>query len=136
MADHTKKTTFAAFVNIDKGDKYWIDGHWEFSDDTPSLFKFNTKEEKKIVQDVAQSYLDNWGCKSLELVVFELKSRHEVKLKKRSDEERELDRKRLQQEAEATRVVAETPTIEQSPLENTTPEAPKKRGRKPKDATI
>jgi len=140
MADHTKKTTFAAFVNIDKSDKYWIDGHWEFSDDCPSLFKFNTKEEKKLVQDVAQSYLDNWGCKALELVVFEVKSRHEVKLQKRTEAEKEEYRKKLQQESIKIRELAEAPVdvpvIEKSPLEVVEPDAPKKRGRKPKDATI
>ena len=133
MTDHTKKTTFAAFVNIDKSDKYWIEGHWEYSEDTPGLFRFNTKEEKQRVQEVAQSYLDNWGVKGLELVVFEVKSRHEVKLKKRSQEEKQAESDRILKEAADRRSVSEQ--------SNDTTEAPveivKRRGRKPKtDATI
>ena len=130
--DHTKKTTFVGFVNVDKSDKYWVDGHFEFGQDAPTLFRFNTKEEKEIVKDIAQGYLDNWNFKEVEMVVFEAKSRHPVKLKKRTEEEKELERKRIQKTAAEARIAdqPEAPVTVEA-------EAPKKRGRKPKvDATI
>lgn len=130
--DHTKKTTFVGFVNVDKNDKYWVDGHFEFGQDSPTLFRFNTKEEKEIVKDIAQGYLDNWNFKEVEMVVFEAKSRHPIKLKKRTEEEKELERKRIQRSAAEARAEdqPEAPVAVEV-------EAPKKRGRKPKvDATI
>lgn len=111
--DHTKKTIFAGFVNNSKGSKYWVDGHFEYSEDVPTLFRFNTKEEKTIVQEVAQSYLDNWGMDSIELVIFEVKTRHQVMLQKRSPEESQP-------------VKGECSEIK----------APKKRGRRPAEPAI
>lgn len=136
--DHTKKTTFAAFVNIHKGDKFWVDGHYEFSQDAPTLFRFNTKEEKNIAQEVAQSYLDNWGFEAVELVVFEVKSRHLVNLKKRTEAQIEEARKKnLAASDEFRKAISESDstTTSTTPVEPVT--QPKKRGRKPKaPATI
>jgi preprotein translocase subunit SecF len=133
--DHTKQTTFAGFVNVEKHNKYWVDGHFEFSEDCPTLFRFNTKEEKARVQDVAQSYLDNWGFEAVELVIFEVKSRHLVTLKKRTESEKENARLKAQKESDDNRIkmASEDNVAEGAVLK---PE-PKKRGRKPKSsATI
>lgn len=136
--DYTKKNTFAAFVNIHKGDKYWVDGHFEYGQDCPTIFRFNTKEEKDIAQEVAQSYLDNWGFSEVELVILEVKSRHPIKLKKRTEAEIEEARKKKLAEANKFRQSAEVEESKESetkPVEAQDP-APKKRGRKPKNATI
>lgn len=132
--DHTKKTTFVGFVNIDKNDEYWVDGHFEYGTDAPTLFRFNTKEEKEVVKSIAQGYLDNWDFKEVEMVVFEVKSRHPVKLKKRTDEEKEVERRQIaQMAAEARGEPAADVAVQITDAEA----APKKRGRKPKsDATI
>lgn len=126
--DHTKKNTFAAFVNVDKNDKYWINGNWQNETDTPSLFKYNTSEEKKIVQEVAQSYIDNWGVDALEVVILEVKSRHITKLKKSTEAEKDAIRLEAQRKAASLR---ESDVVEVSV------EKPKaKRGRPAKGATI
>lgn len=127
--DHTKTNTFAGFVNIEKNNKFWVDGGFMYCEDTPSLFKFNTKEEKAIVQNVAQSYIDNWGFEAVELVIFEIKSRHIVNLKKRSEQERKAAQEKMVEEANTWRNSEKANEINEA--------SPKKRGRKPKsDATI
>lgn len=133
--DYTKKNTFAAFVNVHKGDKFWVDGHFEFSQENPTLFRFNTKEEKAIAQEVAQSYLDNWGFEAVELVIFEVKSRHSINLKKRTQEEIDIAReKHLAEVAKLRNEYENGVSGTQEPKEE--PPA-KKRGRKPKaTATI
>lgn len=136
MTDHTKKTTFAGFVNVDKSNKYWMEGHFEYGEDAPTLFRFNTKEEKAIVQEVAQSYLDNWGCDALELVIFEAKARHVVTLKKRTESEMATARAKSKADAEAKRESVVADVIVDG-TETPTDATPKKRGRKPKTgATI
>jgi hypothetical protein len=131
--DHTKKDTFAAFVNVHKGDKFWVDGHHEYSQDSPTLFRFNTSEEKKRVQEVAQNYLDYWGFEAVELVIFEAKSRHSINLKKRTSAE--IESARQKQLAEAAKLRDEYQAAENEKAESIE-EAPlkKKRGRKPKAA--
>lgn len=141
--DYTKKTTFAAFVNINKGDKYWVDGHFEYGTDTPTIFRFNTKEEKAIAQEVAQSYLDNWGFTEVELVVLEVKSRHPIKLKKRTEEEIAEARKKLlaaseeyrksNEENQEIQSTTDSSTILQKQDSSVMP-PPKKRSRKTKEA--
>lgn len=133
--DHTKKTTFAAFVNVHKGDKFWVDGHYEFSQDNPTLFRFNTKEEKAIAQDVAQSYLDNWGFEAVELVIFEAKSRHSINLKKRT--QAEIEDERVKNLAEKAKLREEYESESTGKVEVKDEPPVKKRGRKPKaTATI
>ena len=131
MTDHTKKTTFVGFVNVCKDGKYWMDGHWEHGTDAPTLFRYNTREEKLIAQDVAQGYIDNWGIKELELVTFEAKSRQAVKLKKRTDAEKEAERAKILKEAKKARGECEADAEATPVTQENTPE-PKKRGRKPK----
>lgn len=132
MTDYTKKTTFVGFVNVCKDGKYWMDGHWEHGTDAPTLFRYNTREEKLVAQDVAQGYIDNWGIKDLELVTFEAKSRQIVKLKKRTDAEKEAERAKILREAKKARGEdeAEPEVVSDVPDEKT--QEPKKRGRKPK----
>lgn len=131
MTDHTKKTTFVGFVNVCKDGKYWMDGHWEHGTDAPTLFRYNTREEKLIAQDVAQGYIDNWGVKELELVTFEAKSRQAVKLKKRTDAEKEAERAKILKEAKKARGEDEV-EAEAVPVAQENSQEPKKRGRKPK----
>jgi hypothetical protein len=131
MTDHTKKTTFVGFVNVCEDGKYWMDGHWEHGTDAPTLFRYNTREEKLIAQDVAQGYIDNWGVKELELVTFEAKSRQAVKLKKRTDAEKEAERAKILKEAKKARGEDEV-EAEAVPVAQENSQEPKKRGRKPK----
>lgn len=133
--DHTKKNTFAAFVNVHKGDKFWVDGHYEFSQENPTLFRFNTKEEKAIAQEVAQSYLDNWGFEAVELVIFEVKSRHSINLKKRTKEE--IEAEGVKNLAEVAKLRGEYENEVSGKVETKEETPVKKRGRKPKaTATI
>lgn len=136
--DHTKKTTFVGFVNVDKNDKYWVDGHFEFGTDAPTLFRFNTKDEKETVKSIAQGYLDNWGFSEVEMVIFEVKSRHPVKLKKRTEAEKEEERREIIKQAAIARGESSSEPEPQPDVESTPESTPKKRrGRKPKsDATI
>lgn len=135
--DHTKKTTFVGFINVEKGDKYWIDHGFTYNEDAPGLFRYNTKEEKDIAKSVAQSYIDNWGIKAVEMVVLEVKSRHSVNLTKRSDEEREAERHQIQEAARAKRLeLADDDNIRHDAENEQSTSLKKKRGRKPKIATI
>lgn len=129
--DHTKKTTFAAFTNSTSTDKFWVNGHFEFDTDSPTLFRYNTKEEKAVVKEVAQSYLDHWNMKNIELVVFEMTSRQVVKLTKRSEEEIEAERLKNRAKIEAAKAEDANIEVQVSEPQPVEPEK-KRRGRKPK----
>lgn len=90
MADHTQTKHFAAFVNVEAKNKFWVNQHWVWDDDSPGLFRYDSKEDKQRVADVAQSYLDHWNMEKIELVVMEIKSRKEMTITKNINAEEEL----------------------------------------------
>ena len=91
MSDHTNIRQFAAFVNVENKNKFWVNQHWVWDEDCPGLFRYDTKEDKERVNDVAQSYLNNWDMNKIELVIMEVKTRKEMLLtKKISTEEDQI----------------------------------------------
>lgn len=82
MSDHTNIRQFAAFVNVENKNKFWVNQHWVWDEDCPGLFRYDTKEDKERVNDVAQSYLNNWDMNKIELVIMEVKTRKEMLLTK------------------------------------------------------
>ena len=92
--DHSQTKQFAAFVNVEGKNKFWVNQHWTWDEDAPGLFRYDSKEDKQRVADVAQSYLNNWDLGKIELVVFEVKSRKEMTLTKKIEEPKvEIDEK-------------------------------------------
>ena len=45
--DHTKCKTFIGFVNIDKKDRWWVDGNSVWDTISPRILPYETKEEKE-----------------------------------------------------------------------------------------
>lgn len=88
--NYTETKHFAAFVNIEGKNKFWVNQHWQWDEDCPGLFQYDSREDKKRVEEVAQSYIDHWGMDKIELVVFEVKSRKEMTLTKNINAEEEL----------------------------------------------
>ena len=69
--DHTKCKTFIAFKHTTKDkDTYWIEGGWEYSEESPLIFPYTTKAEKDRVTEVYNSYIKNWGLKNVEAILF------------------------------------------------------------------
>ena len=136
MADNTKKRVFACFVNVEPGNKFWVNQHWVWDDDVPGLFAYETKEEKQRVADVAQSMIDNWGITKIELVTLEVKSRIELNLKKTNGDEiiepvEEIKTKRAYHKKEEIPAISKMETVDDkilADLISTIPEK-KKRGR-------
>lgn len=74
--DYTKCKTFIAFRHIDPSNKstYWIECGWKFSESTPGLFPYQTKEDKDQANELLNSYINNWGLKEVEGVIFKFDS--------------------------------------------------------------
>ncbi len=45
--DHTKCKTFIGFVNVDKKDRWWVDGNSVWDTISPRILPYETKEEKE-----------------------------------------------------------------------------------------
>lgn len=58
--DYTKRKKFIAFINVDKNkNKYWIDHGFPWSEECPSLFPFETEEERKLAIEIGES-ISTW----------------------------------------------------------------------------
>lgn len=55
--DYTKKTkTFIAFINKDKKDKFWMYGNYCFDEETPKVYPYETKEDKKAALEIGKRF--------------------------------------------------------------------------------
>lgn len=89
--DYTKNKTFACFKHTQDKNTYWINGGWMFDQETPGLFPYDTREDKKIVEDVANSIATHWEVKNLELVILKVVSSSDVKIPKKNEIKTEGD---------------------------------------------
>lgn len=80
--DYTKCKTFVAFKHTKDKDTYWIEGGWEYSEESPLIFPYQTREEKARVQEVYNSYVKNWGLKNVEAIIFKNAGLEPIKLDK------------------------------------------------------
>jgi hypothetical protein len=67
--DYTKTKTFIAFRHVADKNRYWVEYGWVFSEESPSLYPYDTKDQKKIADEVLDSYINNWGLKDVETVI-------------------------------------------------------------------
>lgn len=72
--DHTKCKVFIGFRHTEDKHTYWINSAWTYDQEIPGLFPYNSKEDKAIVEDVANSLQGNWKIKDLEMVTFNVVS--------------------------------------------------------------
>lgn len=80
--DYTKCKEFIAFSHVIDKDRYWINQGWLYSDDCPGLFCYHTSEDKKIVRDVYESYINSWKLKDVEATVFKMERVEKFKIDK------------------------------------------------------
>jgi hypothetical protein len=66
----TKAKEFVAFRHKIDGNIYWINCHYKYEEDAPSLFKFSSIEDKRIAGEVMESFKLNWDLKELEMVLM------------------------------------------------------------------
>ena len=53
--DHINKAKkFIAFINKDGRDRHWINGNFPWAEDGPTLFPYDTREQKKIADEVSE----------------------------------------------------------------------------------
>lgn len=88
--DYTKCKEFIAFSHVTDKHRYWIDGGWLYSDDCPGLFQYHTPEDKKIVKDVYNSYVNNWKLKDVEASIFKFDKMITIKIDKIIEDNNEL----------------------------------------------
>jgi hypothetical protein len=54
--DYTKTSTFIAFVNKDGKNRYWCHGNYVYDEDTPKIYPYETKEDKKNAIEIGQRF--------------------------------------------------------------------------------
>lgn len=140
MSDHTNIKHFAAFVNVEQKNKFWVNQHWVWDEDCPGLFRYDSKEDKERVHDVAQSYLDNWDMNKIELVIMEVKTRKEMVLTKNivKEDDEIVPEPTVKIERKKKEIAEEIKTPDDLLLSSIISDIPvkKKRGRPAKNATI
>lgn len=52
--DYVKKRNYIAFINKDKGNRWWVNGGFPWDETGPTLFPYDTEEEKQIAKDVGE----------------------------------------------------------------------------------
>lgn len=137
--DHTQTKHFAAFINIEGKNKFWVNQHWQWDEDSPALFQYDSREDKKRVEEVAQSYINHWDMDKIELVIFEVKSRKEMDLIKIINAEEELiAENHTKMERKKKEKIEEMKTPDDMLLSAIVSDIPvkKTRGRPRKNATI
>lgn len=68
--DYTKTKTFIGIKHVKDGHTYWIKEGWTYEEENPGLFPYDTKEQKKFVEELLESYSKNWKLKGITSVVF------------------------------------------------------------------
>lgn len=82
--DFTKCKTFIAFRHTDPSNKstYWVEQGWEYSESTPGLFPFQSKEDKANATELINRYMTHWGLKNVEGVILKVDSIADLKIDK------------------------------------------------------
>ena len=147
--NHASCKTFIAFVNIDKKDKFFIDGNDVWDRVSPKIYPYESKEDKDNAKGIGYR-IANWDqtgdlVEGIILKVHEtvpiISKKEAVKIEEKFQQEQIEARRKVQEEDRPKKKVAGTiPTdIHKEDVVKTTPEKietkkiespePKKRGR-------
>ena len=82
--DHTKCKTFIAFRHTDPSTKstYWIEQGWEYSEDTPGLFPYQSKADKDHATEMINRYTNNWMLNNVEGIILKVEGIASLKIDK------------------------------------------------------
>lgn len=72
--DYCKTKQFIAFINKTAKDRYWCDGYFAWDEYSPKLHPYDTKEQKKIANEIADG-ISSWSeTGEIEAVVLTVSS--------------------------------------------------------------
>ena len=124
--DYCKNRQFLAFINKDGKDKYWVDGGFPWSDVSPTLHPYDTKEEKLLAREIGES-LSCWSeTGDIEAVVLTV-SNEVIPIMKKKDNALIVEKlERLNEEKKKKQVEEQLAKKQKAKLGDVEPDAPTK----------
>jgi len=124
--DYCKNRQFLAFINKDGKDKYWVDGGFPWSEVSPTLHPYDTKEEKLLAREIGES-LSCWSeTGDIEAVVLTV-SNEVMSIMKKKDNALIVEKlERLNEEKKKKQVEEQLAKKQKAKLGDVEPDAPTK----------